>query len=235
MRLKLQEVYDALFQSEKVKNQTDFANKVDYGRSYISEMMDKEIPRRLEDAIRKAFSLDDDWFDTLKAYVKAKNGAPVLQNPAEVMLVGKQPPFKVPPVGFSAWKGLPMYNVPITASFIETYRDQAYYQPAYYLQDARFKDCNFGTIVTGDSMHSEIRHGDHVICQEILDKSFIVYGDIYYVVASNGLETCKYVNADLRNEDNVMLVARNENISPSPIPKTMIKRLFKVKGVLRAY
>lgn len=136
---------------------------------------------------------------------------------------------------FEEWQGLPMYNNPITASFIETYRDDTSYQPQYYLHDPRFKDCDFGAIITGDSMHSEIRHGDFVACKEVTDRRFIVFGDIYYVVANNGLETCKYLNVDPDNKNNFLLVAKSERISPSPLPKDMILRLYKVRGIVRGY
>lgn len=135
----------------------------------------------------------------------------------------------------SDWDGLPMFNVPISASFITHYRDEGYYQPQYYLKDNRFRDCNFGTVVTGDSMHSEIRHGDYVICKQIMDKRFIVYGDIYYIVATNGLETCKYIQAHKTDDSMLMLVPYNKVIDPSPIPKDMIYELYKVKGIVRGY
>lgn len=136
---------------------------------------------------------------------------------------------------FPGWRGIPMYNNAITASFIETYRDEIAYKPTYYLHDVRFKECNFGARVTGDSMHSEIRHGDHVICQEITDTRFIVYGDIYYIVSTNGLETCKYIHPDPDNKTNLLLVARNESVPSSPMPKDMLLKLYKVKGILREY
>lgn len=83
-------------------------------------------------------------------------------------------------------------------------------------------------------MHSEIRHGDFVVCKEVTGQSFIVYGEIYYVVAKNGLETCKYLNAGA-DDDTVLLVPRNEKISPSPIKKQMILKLYKVRGIVRGY
>jgi hypothetical protein len=162
-----------------------------------------------------------------------------LSKPKQVYSIGKEPFTGVAREdygsAYKAWKGVPMYNAPVTASFIETYRDDNFYQPTYYLHDPRFKGCKFGAIITGDSMHSEIRHGDHVICQEITDWRFVVYGDIYYIVSSNGLETCKYLNADPDNPDNFLLVPRNEAISPSPIPKDMILKMYKVRGVVRGY
>ena len=162
-----------------------------------------------------------------------------LSKPKEVIPMGKHAHSKLKPeeyaVAYGNWPGVPMYNAPVTASFIETYRDEAIYQPAYYLHDPRFKECKFGAIITGDSMHSEIRHGDHVICQEILDWRFVVYGDIYYIVSTNGMETCKYLNADPHDQNNFLLVPRNDSISPSPIPKDMILKMYKVRGVVRGY
>ena len=162
-----------------------------------------------------------------------------LSNPKEVIALGKHTPLRLTAdqyeEAFKNWKGLPMFNTPVTASFVETYRDEKMYTPQYYLHDPRFRDCDFGAIITGDSMHSEIRHGDFIACKEITDRRFIVFGDIYYVVATNGLETCKYVNADPEDKKNLLLVPRNEKLSPSPIPKDMILRMYKVRGIIRGY
>ncbi|MBN9484655.1 MAG: S24 family peptidase [Bacteroidetes bacterium] len=164
----------------------------------------------------------------------------------EVIALGKKIPMRLDEQEFAEafpdWKGIPVYNVPVSAGFVKHYQDENTYEPIYHLRDPRFKDCNFAAIITGDSMHSEIRHGDYVVCQEVIDRSFIVYGDIYYVVAKNGLETCKYINAyvlDAKNriydEDRILLVPKNENITPSPLRKDMIDRLYKVKGIIRGY
>jgi len=162
-----------------------------------------------------------------------------LSKPKKVITFGKENFSRLKPAEYAAaygdWPGVPMYNTPVTASFIETYRDDRIFQPTYYLHDPRFKDCKFGAIITGDSMHSEIRHGDHVVCQEVTDWRFVVYGDIYYIVSTNGLETCKYLNADPKDSNNFLLVPRNELISPSPIPKDMILKMYKVRGVVRGY
>lgn len=155
-----------------------------------------------------------------------------------IIPVGKHAPMRLREEGFGSayedWEGIPMYNVPITASFVESYRDESLYTPFYYLRDPRFRDCDFGAVISGDSMHSEIRHGDFVACKRITDLRFLVYGDIYYIVASNGLETCKYINAG-KNEDEIMLHAKNEKISPSPLPKDMIMEIYKVRGIIRSY
>lgn len=132
------------------------------------------------------------------------------------------------------WPGLPVYNVPITASFVEVYRDE-HIAPEYFLKDRKYMDCDFAAVIRGDSMHSEIRHGDYVICKKIEDLGFLVFGEIYYVVGINGLETCKYLHPDPQHEDRLMLVAYNKSVPSSPIPKKYIRSLYKVRGIIRAY
>jgi SOS-response transcriptional repressor LexA len=157
----------------------------------------------------------------------------------QVIPLGKKVPMRLTADQFADafpdWKGLPVYDVPISASFIQHYTDETTYEPKYHLRDPRFKDCTFAAIVTGDSMHSEIRHGDYVVCQEITDWSFIVFGDIYYVSAKNGMETCKYVHPDGQDRDSILLVPKNEKIPSSPLKKKMINKLYKVKGIIRGY
>lgn len=157
----------------------------------------------------------------------------------EVIALGNKVPMRLNSEDFEDafpdWRGLPVFNQPISASFVEHYNDESTYEPIYHLRDPRFKDCDFAAIITGDSMHDEIRHGDYVVCQEIKDRSFIVFGDIYYVVATNGLQTCKYVNAHAKKDDIIMLMPKNKNISPSPLNKSMIQNLYKVKGIIRGY
>lgn len=222
------------------EGQTAFESRVGLSRGAINNLRDM-FKKGLLDKISDANpDLNMKWLiDGMGTMVNEDIQPKLSTQKKEIIPLGKHAPLRLTAdqyaEAFGDWEGLPMYNSPVTASFVETYRDERVYQPQYYLHDPRFKDCSFGAIITGDSMHSEIRHGDFVICQEIKDRRFLVYGDIYYVVGTNGLETCKYLNADPTNPGNLMLVARNEKISPSPIPKDMILKLFKVKGILRGY
>ncbi len=228
-----------------------FESEIKASNGAVSKILDsdKDISHNLIEKILKRYpDVSREWLETGEGEMFVNNNLSLEPEteyrvrsgkPKEVIPFGKQAHLRITAdqyaEAFGDWKGLPMYNTPITASFIETYRDENTYTPQYYLHDPRFRDCDFGAVVTGDSMHSEIRHGDFVACKEIVDKRFIVYGDIYYIVSSNGLETCKYINSDPGNPDNLMLVARNEKISPSPIPKGMIIRLYKVRGIVRGY
>lgn len=210
----------------------DIVEKTNYSNGLVSEYLasKKLVSDRFFKSFCEAYSLDYEALTTDEVKLSTQK---------EVILTGKHAHSKLKPdeyaAAFGDWKGVPMYNLPITASFIETYRDEKAVQPQYYLHDPRFRDCDFGAIITGDSMHSEIRHGDFIACKEIVDTRFIVFGDIYYVVATNGLETCKYVNADPHDQGNFLLVPRNESISPSPIPKEMVLKMYKVRGIIRGY
>jgi phage repressor protein C with HTH and peptisase S24 domain len=222
-------------------NVSQFEKEINVGSSAISKAI-KRNSKLTMDVITKILSrypdVNKEWLLTGEGSMFT-SGEVKLAKPKQVIPLGKHAHTNLKLEEYAAaygdWLGVPMYNTPVTASFIETYRDEAMYQPTYYLHDPRFKDCKFGAIITGDSMHSEIRHGDHVICQEIMDWRFVVYGDIYYIVSTNGLETCKYLNADPSDKDNFLLVPRNDSISPSPIPKNMILKMYKVRGVVRGY
>lgn len=221
---RLVKAFEQLRFEKKIKNQTDFADMLGYNKSHISELMNgkKPITKEFANELLNKFGIEDILQDT----------TPKLSSKKEIIPLGKHLPVKG---DMSGWEGLPMYNVPITASFIESYRDDRFYIPQYYLYDPRFRDCDFGAIITGDSMHSEIRHGDFVPCKEITDRRFIVFGEIYYIVATNGMETCKYLNAHPTDPECLMLVPKNEKISPSPIPKDMILKLYRVRGIIRGY
>lgn len=219
-----------------------FERKIGVTGSSITKAIERnsEVKDETVQKIKTAFpEVNPDWLETGKGGMFLPDVMASASRKKEIIALGKHKPLRLKPdeysEAFGDWPGLPMFNTPVTASFVETYRDETLYKPQYYLHDPRFRDCDFGAIITGDSMHSEIRHGDFIACKEITDKRFIVFGDIYYVVATNGLETCKYVNRDPDNPNNLLLVPKNENISKSPIPKDMILRLYKVRGIVRGY
>lgn len=207
----------------------DIIKKTGFTSGTVSEYINskKQVSVRFFRAFCDAYGLDYD------ALTGSTSPTP------EVIPVGKKVPARLAVdeygTAFPDWKGVPMYNMPITASFINSYRDEGGIAPQYFFRDPYFKDCDFGAVIAGDSMHSEIRHGDFVVLKEVTDMAFVIYGDIYYVIATNGLETCKYLNEDPKNPDNYLLVPRSERISPSPIPKHMVLKLYKVKGIIRGY
>lgn len=133
-----------------------------------------------------------------------------------------------------AWVGVPMYDIPVTAGAVTMIRDEKAPEPAYYLQIPSFKDCTFGARVSGDSMYPEIRNGDYVVCKEVQTLESLIYGDIYLVITKDGIETVKYVHPH-DNPDWVNLVPYNKSVPTTPMPKSNIFKVYKVKGVLKGY
>lgn len=133
------------------------------------------------------------------------------------------------------WPGLPIFEAPVTLGLIETIRDEPVMSPDFYLPVPQFRDCTFGTRAAGDSMYPEIRNGDYVICKEVTDVREIIMGDIYLVITNGGMETVKYIHPHPSNKDYLILAARNESIPKTELPKEAIRKVYKVKGVLKAY
>jgi hypothetical protein len=242
---RINEAIKKLKNDEIIKDQAQIAADLGYNRAQsISDITTGRVTltSKFVKAFCNKYGVDENWITSGKGEWKISattENDVKLSKQKEVIALGKHAPLRLKPgeyaAAFGNWKGLPMFNTPVTASFIETYRDEKAFTPQYYLHDPRFRDCDFGAIITGDSMYAEIRHGDFIACKEIVDQRFIVFGDIYYVVATNGLETCKYVNADPNDINNLLLVPRNDSISPSPIPKDMVLKMYKVRGIIRGY
>ena len=241
MKTVLQSIYDELLYRSIVSSQTEFASKLGYGKSYMSTLMKSTdpIPDKIQYKLSEQFAISKAWLQSGGKEGSMFGSESKPPPTPEVIPLGKHVPARLAPeqygTAFPDWQGVPMYNMPITASFINSYRDESGIAPQYFFRDPYYKDCDFGAVIAGDSMHSEIRHGDFVVLKEVTDLAFVIYGDIYYVVATNGLETCKYLNEDPKNPDNYLLVPRSERISPSPIPKNMVLKLYKVKGIIRGY
>ena len=222
-----------LVHAGKVSNQTELGRILGYSKSHFSQIMNENEPLPADLALNM-----EKLFGIRAAWLKSGDGS-MFQSSFDLSKHQSKNVSSVSESGghhaFAGWMGLPMFNVPVTASFVDSYRDEEKMTPFYYFSDPRVIDCEFGALVTGDSMHSEIRHGDLVACQEIVDMSVIVFGHIYYVLTTNGLEACRYINADPEDKNNFLLVARNTAISPTPLPRNMVKKLFRVRAIIRTY
>jgi transcriptional regulator with XRE-family HTH domain len=137
--------------------------------------------------------------------------------------------------------GIKFYeSAPTYASFKTVYHDDPDHQvPDYIIRIPQFRDCNYGTRASGDSMYPEVRNGDQVICKELPVDARIIHGDMYIVHTKDGIETIKYIQQfidDSADRPYVLLVPHNKAAGMgTPIPRDEIVRLFKVRGVFKAY
>lgn len=136
-------------------------------------------------------------------------------------------------------RGIMVYeSAPVQAGFNTVYHDE-HAVPDYVLNIPQFRDCNYGTRASGDSMYPEIRNGDLVVCKELPLNARIMFGDIYIVHTKDGQETIKYINQfenDKKAEEWILAVPHNKAAGTgTPIPRNEIIKLFKVRAIFKAY
>lgn len=106
--------------------------------------------------------------------------------------------------------------------------------PQFLVQMPKYKNATLWCNATGHSMEPEINNGDLVALQLIDDPSFLLLGDIYAIVTTNGLRTIKRL-AKSDKDDCFRLIATNKDYDSQDIPKKMILRVFRVLGNLHSF
>lgn len=130
-------------------------------------------------------------------------------------------------------KGMPVLaGVHTTGSVVSLFKDEHNEEPLFYLDAPEIKGCDYGVRVIGDSMYPLIRNGCYVACKTIMNKEYILYGEIYHIV-TNDYSTVKYVHPHETREDWVMLVPYSESSKPTAMPKSEILRIAQVRAILQ--
>ena len=110
----------------------------------------------------------------------------------------------------------------------------------------RYEDCEKYTVpefsrsgvefvirVSGSSMYPKYSNGDILACRKITDILFFQWGKTYVIDSSQGV-LVKRIYEDEGNPDNIILVSDNkEKYPPHPMPKSDIRSLSIVLGVIR--
>lgn len=128
-------------------------------------------------------------------------------------------------------KGKPYYNVDFTLGFDILVNDQTQ-RPDYLIDFPPYNDCDCWVNAHGDSMHPTISSGDIVALKRILDFRYLINGEIYAIVTSNGLRTIKRIRD---NGDTFTLVADNSSVGSQTIPKTLVTHVYHVRGTIKMF
>lgn len=103
----------------------------------------------------------------------------------------------------------------------------------YRIPDFESKGAEFLIRVNGSSMYPKYSNGDILACKKIDQILFIQWGKVYVVDSSQG-SLVKRLFEDKENKDNLICVSDNkENYPPFSIPKSDIRSLSIVIGVIR--
>lgn len=103
----------------------------------------------------------------------------------------------------------------------------------YVVPEFESKGADYMIRVSGSSMYPKYSNGDILACKYIRDVLFLQWGKIYVIDSSQGA-LVKRVFQDESNPDNLILVSDNkENYPPFAFPKSDIRSLSIVVGVIR--
>lgn len=127
---------------------------------------------------------------------------------------------------------VPFYDVDFAASYLDYYNDEG--QPAidHYVNIPQADGASMVCRASGESMTPTIPNGSHVILREVTDFRWLDYGEIYALVAFNGLRTIKRIRKN-KDESKLTLVPDNPDYDINEIDKTDVLRLFRVIGTIQ--
>lgn len=106
--------------------------------------------------------------------------------------------------------------------------------PQFLVRMPKYQNATLWCNATGDSMEPEIYSGDVVALQLIEDHSFLMYGDVYAIVTTNGLRTIKRLGKS-DDKNCYRLIPTNKDYDEQDIPKNIIRRVFRVLGSLHSF
>ena len=130
----------------------------------------------------------------------------------------------IPLIPIEAVAGLPTIDN-IGVSFADCKR--------YVIPEFEGKGVDYMIRVSGSSMYPKYSNGDILACKYIENVLFLQWGKIYVIDSSQGA-LVKRVFQDETNPDNLILVSDNkENYPPFSFPKSDIRSLSIVIGVIR--
>ncbi len=129
--------------------------------------------------------------------------------------------------------GVPYYNVDFIGGFDLIINDQTV-TPEYLID---FKEYNKATCwcnITGHSMEPEITSGDIIALREVIDPSFLPFGEIYAIITTNNMRTIKRIGP-ASSPENYSLIPTNKapEYGIQEIPKNMIYKVYEVLGCMK--
>ncbi|MDY3853099.1 MAG: LexA family transcriptional regulator [Prevotella sp.] len=133
-----------------------------------------------------------------------------------------------------ASKGLPLIPIDAVAGFPVADNDGVYMEDCehYSIPEFEAKGANFLIRVSGDSMMPLYNNGDIIACRKISDILFFQWGSIYVLDTSQGA-LVKRIEECEKNDDCILCVSENPRFKPFQLPKTDIRSLSTIIGLVR--
>lgn len=126
------------------------------------------------------------------------------------------------------YKKIPFYG---SITYDSTLKDIKLSTPMYYIDVPSIATCDLAALFVGESMKPIIPSGSIVTLKEI-NLSLILPGEMYMIITDK-YTTIKYIRTVEGNDQIVRLVPCNTNdYDETLIDKSLIRRIFLVKGVI---
>lgn len=131
-------------------------------------------------------------------------------------------------------KGIPLIPLDAIAGFPTSDSDCVYLEGCehYSIPEFEAKGANFLIRVSGDSMTPLYNNGDIIACRKINNILFFQWGAIYVLDTSQGA-LVKRIEECEKNEDYILCVSENSRFKPFQLPKSDIRSLSTIIGLVR--
>ena len=208
--------FDYLKREQGVKTQKELARRMGVSEDTITRIL-KDRTDVTEDIITKLQTASDCIFNL--QWLRGED-VPMLASMVEMPVVTMEPT-----------KGRPYYNVDFRLGFDIMTNDQTT-NPDYMIDFPPYNDVDCWVNAHGDSMAPTISSGDIVALKRIDDISYLINGEIYAIVTSNGLRTIKRIRD---NGTTFTLMADNKEVGNQDIPKELVTHAYLVRGTIKMF
>lgn len=183
----------------------------------------------IKQGIIDAYDKDEIWFITDKGNTILTGEGEMLKEKQEMPLLSSGKDRAV----ISYENGVPYYDEDFVLGFNEL-GFPASENPQFLVQMPKYSNATLWCNATGHSMEPEINSGDVIALKLIEDSSFLLTGDLYAIVTTNGLRTIKRLGKG-RDDNHYRLIPTNKDYEEQEIPKKMILKVYKVLGNLHSF
>ena len=131
-------------------------------------------------------------------------------------------------------KGIPLIPLEAVAGFPAADSDGVYLENCdhYTIPEFEARGANFLIRVSGDSMTPLYNNGDIIACRKISNILFFQWGSIYVLDTSQGA-LVKRVEECEKDDDCILCVSENPRFKPFQLPKSDIRSLSTIIGLVR--
>lgn len=211
---------DYLYKSGYISSQKDLFLKTGIAESSISKILGNKTRKVSEETVRRLNASFDNIFNP--AFFRGESN---------VLLIADLKSTNTDKPVISKDSGKPYFNVDFAAGFIEMENDQTTI-PDYYIDFPPYNNVDCWCNAHGNSMYPTIASGDIVAMKRIEDFRYLINGEIYAIVTSNGLRTIKRVRD---NGETITLIPDNKEVAEQTIPKSIITHIYLIKGAFKTF